>query len=421
MPMVEETGYLYLNGGNEWPDVVLSATLENADGLLRLRPSGGGFETAGAFLAGPYQVSDRPTAWFRVQASLAGGALPANSHLQLFTFVSSGAAAPWSPSSATPFTDPGWRPAPRDALDFAVRNAPDLRLFLGGVFRGDGASTPALEQARLFYGRDTYAKFLPPVYREQPAAREFLDRFLGIEQSVLGGIEQTIEDLPGLFDPYEAPAGEPPSWLGWLSGWLTFILDEHWEDATARSNLARAFELYGKRGTVAGLREYLRMYAGVEAHIEEPAREARIWSLGDAGLLGFSTMLAPGPLQGAVLGSSAVVDQSHMSSGETLGSELFEDVAHRFCVRVYCGELTRPGALEAVRVVLEREKPAHTSYELCVIEPMMRVGVQARIGIDSIIAPGPPPAGIGLPLDRGVLAAEAENCRNQDLEEIERN
>jgi phage tail-like protein len=417
--MTEETGYLYLNAGNEWPAVLVSPTAERSDGVIRLQAAGSGYETAGAFLAGPYQVSDRPVNWFRVQAALKGA--PANAHVQFFTFVNDTGAAPWTPNSGTPFTASGWNAVPRDALDFAVRNSPGLQFFLGGILRGDGQVTPAIDQVRLFYGRDTYAKFLPPIYREQPPARDFLDRFLGIKQSVLGGIEQMIDDLPRLFDPFAAPAGDPPSWLGWLSGWLTFILDEHWDDATARKNLASAFALYGRRGTIEGLREYLRIYAGVHAHIEEPAREAKIWSLGDAGLLGFSSMLAPGPLQGAVLGSSAIVDQSHMSTGETLGAALFQDVAHRFCVRVYCGELTRAGALDTVRAVLDREKPAHTTYELCVIEPAMRIGVQARIGIDSIIAAGPPPAGTGLPLDRGALAAQAELCQQQNLSEIERN
>ena len=153
------------------------------------------------------------------------------------------------------------------------------------------------------------------------------------------------------------------------------------------------------------------MYAGVEAHITEPSREAAIWSLGESGLLGFSTMLAPGALQGAVIGTSATVDRSHLTGGDDFGAALFEDVAHRFCVQVYCAELTRPGALDVVRAVLDREKPAHTTYDLCVIEPRFRVGVQARVGIDAIVAAGPPPVGTGLPLDRGALAASAVLCR----------
>jgi phage tail-like protein len=409
--MAGEGGYLYLNAGNAWPKTKLGPTMQRDGGRLGLLQTGTTFAQSGAFLAGPFQVSDRPTAWFRVEGTLeGGGAPPLNTHVQFFTFVSSSVTAPWNPASATPFTDPGWKAAPRDALDFYVPNTPNLNFFLGGLFRGDGSASPFLEQVQVFYGRDTYAKFLPLIYRQQPSAADFLERFLSIEQSVLSGIEQDIEDLPRLFDPRSSPAGDPPSWLGWLSGWLTFILDEQWAEAEARQNLAQAFDLYRLRGTIEGLRRYLFLYAGVNAIIEEPARETTIWSLGQTGLLGFSTMLAPGPLQGAVLNTSATADASHLTTGQRLGAALFEDVAHRFCVSIYCAELTSPGALDTVRAVLDREKPAHTTYELCVLEPSMRVGVQARVGIDAIVSAGPPPLVIGQPLDGGALAAHPQPC-----------
>jgi phage tail-like protein len=292
-----------------------------------------------------------------------------------------------------------------------VRSAPNLLFYLGGFFRGEGTDTPQLEQIRVNYGRDTYAQFLPPVYRQQPAAADFLDRFLGPCQIALSGIEQEIEDLPRLFDPKAAPAGNLPSWLGWLSGWLTFILDEHWPEADARLNLARAFQLFQKRGTIEGLREYLKIYAGVNAIIEEPAQGAKIWMLGDANPLDFATMLAPGPLQGAVLGTTATADQSHLTTGEVLGPALFEDVAHRFRVGVYCAELTGTDTLSTVRQVLDREKPAHTTYELCVIEPAMRVGVQARVGMDAIVGRGgDPAAATGQELGSRFLAAKGIAC-----------
>jgi phage tail-like protein len=409
--MPGESGYFYINAGDAWPSVSFSPTVAQTGGLIGLKKSGTSFALAGSFLAGPFQVSDRPTSWFHVQATLSAGTALVNSHAQFYTFVGPAASAPWNPLSSTPFADPRWKAAPRDALDFAITNAPDLVLYIGGFFRGNGSETPQLDQLRVDYGRDTYARFLPPVYRKQANAADFLDRFLGMDQSVLSGIEQEIEDLPLLFDPKAAPASDPPSWLGWLSGWLTFILDEHWAVADARANLAGAFSLYQKRGTIEGLRAYLKMYTGVNALIEEPARNARIWTLGDPNLLGFSTMLAPGPLQGAVLNTTATVDQSHITTGETLGAELYEDVAHRFCVSVYCAELTSTDTLSKVQQVLDREKPAHTTYDLCVIEPAMRVGAQARVGIDAIVGQaGTPPAEIGLALGSGVLAAKADLC-----------
>jgi phage tail-like protein len=413
--MNSESGYLFVNSGGSWPKTALGPTMNQTDGIVALKKTGSTFAAAGSFLAGPFQVSDRPTSWFSIKASMTPGTALDKCHAQFYTLTMPTGAPPWNPGSNTPFSDPRWKSAPRDALNFAVPNTPDLVLYIGGFFRGDGTQSPELDQIRVDYGRDTDSKFLPPVYRKQAAAAGFLDRFLGMSQAVLSGIEQEIEDLPELFDPKAATAGDPPSWLGWLSGWLTFILDEHWGEPDARSNLARAFSLYQKRGTIEGLREYLKMYAGVNAIIEEPARAAKIWALGDPNLLGFSTMLAPGPLQGAVLNTSASVDQSHLTTGDVLGAALFEDVAHRFWVSVYCAELTSPGTLTIIRQVLDREKPAHTTYDLCVIEPALRVGVQARVGIDAIVGTaGTPAASIGMKLGSGILAAKAQVCSQKD-------
>jgi hypothetical protein len=49
---------------------------------------------------------------------------------------------------------------------------------------------------------------------------------------------------------------------------------------------------------------------------------------------------------------------------------------------------------------LEEERPAHTDFHICFAGPDARVGIQARVGIDAIVA-GPTP---GTPLDeRSVL------------------
>jgi len=64
-------------------------------------------------------------------------------------------------------------------------------------------------------------------------------------------------------------------------------------------------------------------------------------------------------------------------------------------VRVYAAELSGTDGLERVRGVIDREKPAHTTYHLCPIEARARVGAQARLGIDSIVGGPPLPTALG--------------------------
>ncbi len=409
-----DSGFMYLNAGNEWPTFApahlhgLEIATDGALVLSHIAPDSDTFEPTGAFRGGPFEVDASATAWYRLQVD--AESLPGGTHVQLFTFTANDGDAPYGPGADDPFADFGWEAAPRDSLDLLIGNKPARYLWIGGLVRSDGSATPVLRQMRVTYARDTYLKFLPAIYGKDEAPRDFLERVLSLHESVLGGLEGSISDLPRLFDPFAAPAGDYPSWLSWLAGWLTFDLSERWTEGQAREYLSQAFELYGKRGTVEGLRRYLKLYAGVEARIEEPVLGATLWSLGETSTLGFTTMLAPGHAQGAVVGTSATLDQSHLTRGDDFGAALFADVAHRFCVHIYCAELTRPGALEEARAVLEREKPAHTAYHLCVIEPRMRVGAQARVGIDAIVAQGPPPARIGMVLGLATLAGPAELC-----------
>jgi hypothetical protein len=106
-------------------------------------------------------------------------------------------------------------------------------------------------------------------------------------------------------------------------------------------------------------------------------------------------MLAPAHPQGAVLGTTATLDQSHLITNEEFGAPLFEDVAHQFSVQVYRGQMKCPETLSEVHAVIQRDKPAHTDYHLCIIEPRMRVGFQARVGIDTVVSGPPQAAGLG--------------------------
>jgi hypothetical protein len=99
--------------------------------------------------------------------------------------------------------------------------------------------------------------------------------------------------------------------------------------------------------------------------------------------------------QGAVVGTTAVLDQSYVIAQEEFGAKLFEVAAHQFTVLVYRGEVDCPGKLEQVKAVIDREKPAHTVYRLCVIEPGPRVGYRARLGIDTVIGGNPAPGRLG--------------------------
>jgi len=254
-----------------------------------------------------------------------------------------------------------------------------------------------LEQFRIDFDHATYRQRLPAIYSKDPVQRALLDRLLSLFESFFADVEHMIAHLSHLFDPQAVPV----EWLPWLASWLAFDLDENWSEAQKREAVAKALAMYAKRGTAEGLKEALHFFAGVDAHIEEPILHAGWWSLptdensppleAQNSVLGFTTMLASAEAQGAVVGTTAVLDQSHLITQEEFGAPLFEAVAHQFSVQVYQGQVKGTKKLDEISSIIEREKPAHTTYHLCIIEPRMRVGFQARLGIDTIVA-GPTPA-----------------------------
>jgi phage tail-like protein len=237
----------------------------------------------------------------------------------------------------------------------------------------------------------------------------FLSRALAAFESAMDVERVLIDDLPLLFDPDATLDIAPrPSWLDWLAQWVDAELDESWSDGTRRRVVADAFRLHESRGTKASLRRLVALHTGATPIITETALAGAPWALGVTAL-GLDSALAAASPHGAVLGSTAIVDHSHLLGEEHRGAPAFDDVAHHFTVQVYPSEARGAGGVARVRALLDHEKPAHTTYHLCPIEPRMRVGCQARLGIDAVVG-GPPlarPLGQGWSLGEDAVLKES--------------
>jgi phage tail-like protein len=394
----------------------------------------------------PLQVPGRSVVWHRLQAL--AHELPTGAHLDVFAYASDKISdvPAVDPSAANPFSDKRWKsanyPPSVDITDLFI-GGPKLKyLWVGALLSGNGAVTPRLHQLRVEYDHPTYDRYLPAIYRnteksccptppgasaDQPKHAQFLVRLLSLFESFFGGIQHEIDGLPVLFDP-EAVRH---TFLAWLAGCLGFELDAKWNDEAQRRITAEIFRLSGLRGTPAGLRESLRLFAGVDAIIQEPLLNASWWALpsssgaccqscadsagssgpswsaGENSILGWTTMLAPAQPNGAVVGSSADLDRSHLIADEDFGLPLFSDVAYQFSVQLYRSQVIAPGAIERVRVIVDQEKPAHTAYDVCVIDPLFRVGFQSRVGIDTVVGGPPRSLALGTGQQLGVDAALA--------------
>ncbi|MEO5817970.1 MAG: phage tail protein [Gemmatimonadaceae bacterium] len=409
-------------------------------GRLVVHPGSGGsvqrafgiptYAECGTWLAGPYDASANPTRWQRIQLEI--DALAESAHLRVYTLTSNlldGTAGnrPVLPAACGALSsgvivtadDPAvakvdqWRVAPWDAPDLLALNEPAQWLWIAGVMQGDGSSSPVVREIRLTHDEDGWLPLLPAIYARNETSRVFLSRALAAFESAMDIESRLIDDLPLLFDADAATDVLPrPSWLDWLAQWVDAELEESWDDATRRSVVADAFRMHARRGTKQGIRRLVGLHTGATPFITELSAAGGLWALGVTAL-GQDSALACASPDGAVLGSTAVVDHSHLIADEHRGAPAFEDVAHHFIVQVYASQVNGAGGLAHVRALIDREKPAHTTYHLCPIEPRMRVGFQARLGIDTIVG-GPPraaPLGDGWSLDDGAVLGESRSAR----------
>jgi phage tail-like protein len=227
----------------------------------------------------------------------------------------------------------------------------ELRLTL----RGSGRSSPKLRALRAHYPRFSYLRYLPAAYREDSGSASFLDRFLANFEGLLTELEGRIAAAEVLFDHATAPSEA----LGWLAEWLGAALDGAWDEGRRRRFLAHAPELYRRRGTRRGL------LAAVRLALEECPS-------GDP----FSDE-----------------DDTRRPFGFRL-SEGFRDrdaSDHRFTVllpvELSSSPQERARLRAATSAVVERERPAHTAFDVQLYWALFRVGA-ARVGHDTALGEG---------------------------------
>jgi phage tail-like protein len=270
----------------------------------------------------------------------------------------------------------------------------------------DNLATARLTQVRAETRGEDYLDQIPAIYRNADVGNNFLGRMLAALRVQFDRSERVIDGLPLRVAIDFAPVEE----LGWIASWLGFDLPPGMSGNEQRKLLHRVTALYDRRWTPAGIAELVHVYTGVRPRIIESWRERHVWQLGVDSALGFDTGLGVANPAGIVVPDpallaktspaydcspdrvtigSAVVGASGPLTQDEFGAPLFADAAHRFIVSVPAYQAPEASVRDAIRQVLEREKPAHTDYALCFIEPAMRVGLQAMLGIDTYVADQP--------------------------------
>ncbi|MFC1705416.1 phage tail protein [Planctomycetota bacterium] len=230
--------------------------------------------------------------------------------------------------------------------------------------------------------------FMPAIYqRSDISGRNFLKDFLWVFQHIFNQTRQKLDGLHHFFEPLDTPS----RFLPWLGSWVAMTLEEDWPEAKRRNLIRKAVELYHLRGTVRGIKIYLKIFTGVEPTIHE-----NYWPFDGMQVCPFS-MYPTHDSDG-----NEITDEDFRKvacrpdwGGATVGEDTVEmpfvDKNHVFTVELPMQqEQVELDTIRRIHRILDREKPAHTDYYV-IFQPeeeqeedfAIEVGIRSTIGVDT--------------------------------------
>ena len=272
---------------------------------------------------------------------------------------------------------------PREVL---LTAADGRYLFVALELVGSPASAPRVETVDAYCPRQSYLRYLPELYQEDSQSAAFLHQYLSVFESVFVDIESEIEGISRYFDPQ----GVPSESLAWLEGWLGVDADQTWPEQARREVLARAPELYRKRGTKAGLRTLIELYlrhADPRQVSAEPDRELPFAS--------DESSEASGPTEPAVSSDTPsghrlfFFDHSDLAAIDRPGArEAFAAaLPSEPAFALYCGPFSDDSDREVVEDIVTTEKPAHVGGSVVELDEACTLDGSTFLGINSRLEP----------------------------------
>jgi phage tail-like protein len=180
----------------------------------------------------------------------------------------------------------------------------------------------------------SYLNFLPSIFGERDIAR----RFVSIFEQAFDPVVQTTDVLWAYFDPLTAPE----AFLPFLAKWVGWEIDERWTIQQQRQLIRNAVTLYRWHGTKHGLRLYLHYYTGLPLDEDLPESQKHI-------------SIEENFNDGLILGEVNLDENPMLGGGKP----------YHFTVRLRTDASNRLDE-ELVQEIIERQKPAFSTYELLI-------------------------------------------------------
>lgn len=211
-----------------------------------------------------------------------------------------------------------------------------------------GDLCPVIDGIKIGFPKDTWLKYLPEIYAQDRESASFLERYLGIFQSIYEDMTDEIENTPVRLNPQSADAGE----LKEIAGWLGVERPDIWKEDQLRYLISHAVQMNQYRGTVGFLKGLLKLYTGrepyiVERHQLEPYFDGGYW--------------------------------------EKELKRLYSSKAYEFTVLLDVEGSEENSQEMVLRQLVDMSKPAGMECRIVILKPYIFLGQHSYLGINSIL------------------------------------
>lgn len=215
-------------------------------------------------------------------------------------------------------------------------------------FVAQSGRSPSITKMKWIFPKNTWLQYLPDIYQDNQESASFVERYLGMFQSLYQDMTAAIWNIPQYLD---ADVVTGP-FLEWLTSWISVEDSYLWNEEQLRYLLQHGTELYQKRGTVQYLEEMVRLYTGrtpfiVEQHDLE-----------------------------------AYLDQSGYAEELRI---LYGADNYTFTVIVDCEKQISNRDYQVLTRIIEQAKPAHMESNIIVLEPYIFLDQHSYLGINSVL------------------------------------
>lgn len=233
----------------------------------------------------------------------------------------------------------------QDTLLFGVEGR---YLWLKITLRAQGEWKPYIERIQIYFPKHTWLSYLPEIYQENQVSASFLERYLAIFQTLYEEMTEKIENTPKLLDP---SAGEK-GLLHELADWFSIEKQELWNEEQLLYLVQNAWRFGRMRGTVAGIRELVRLYTGREPYIVEYHKIQPFFDGGEK---------------------------------ERLFKKLYAAHRWQFALLISEEDMGQEKRLSVLQQIVDLAKPAHMECRIVMLKPYIFLGQHSYLGINSVL------------------------------------